>query len=66
MVQTRRSPGHHPGAPSVPARDTVTVTDPAADLFAWTGVFLDDGRVISIAWLRAWPGAVASRWRRYR
>lgn len=39
-------------------------TDPADDVFAWTGVFLADGRVVSLAWLRNWPGAVEGRWRR--
>jgi len=48
------------------AATTATVTDSAADLHAWSSVFLDDGRVISIAWLRGYAGAVASRWRRYR
>jgi hypothetical protein len=43
-----------------------TVTDPVEDVHAWTGVFLGDGRVVSIAWLRGYPGAVASRWRRWR
>lgn len=37
-----------------------------ADTYAWGAIYLDDGRVVSLAWLRDWPGAVASRWRRWR
>jgi hypothetical protein len=36
----------------------------AVDTFAWCGVFISDGRVVSIAWLRGWPGAVSARWSR--
>lgn len=39
-------------------------TDPFDDLYAWSGVFLSDGRVISLAWLYGWPGAVEGWWRR--
>jgi hypothetical protein len=33
---------------------------PEDDVWAWGGIHLADGRVISLAWLRFWPGAIAS------
>lgn len=30
------------------------------DIWAWTGVFVGDGRMVSLAWLRGYVGAVAS------
>lgn len=51
--------------PPGPAKDTPTVAEPLRvapqdDIWAWCGIHLADGRVISIAWLRGYPGAVAS------
>lgn len=40
--------------------DQAPPASPQADLYAWTGIFLTDGRMISVAWLCGWPGAVAS------
>lgn len=40
--------------PAAPAQDG------SEDLYAWTGMFINDGRMISLAWLRGYPGAVAS------
>lgn len=40
---------------------TSTVED---DVYAWGAILLNDGRAISLAWLRNYPGAVAARWRR--
>jgi hypothetical protein len=62
MTQSNGRPDQAPTT----TNSTSTVTDPVEDVHAWTGVFLEDGRVISLAWLRAYPGAVASRWRRWR
>ena len=33
---------------------------PEEDVWAWGGIYLADGRVISLAWLYGWPGAIAS------
>jgi hypothetical protein len=55
------------GAVQRPVSETIVraiVSDPADDTYAWTGIHLDDGRTISIAWLRGWPGAVVGWWRR--
>lgn len=42
-------------------------TDPfRSDTYAWSAILLEDGRVISLAWLRNYPGATSARWRRYR
>lgn len=60
MTQTRRSRGNRTETPApneaVPTTtSTSTVTDPTDDVHAWSGVFLNDGRMISLAWLRGWP-----------
>lgn len=49
---------------SMQVGETVTgIVAPEDDLHAWAGIFIEDGRVISIAWLRGYPGATESRWR---
>lgn len=41
--------------------DAVSVPPgPRGDRYAWSGIRLNDGRVISIAWLRGYPGAAVS------
>jgi hypothetical protein len=53
--------------PSERVGETVSgIVAPDDDLYAWTGIYLVDCRVISIAWLRGYPGATTSTWRRYR
>lgn len=52
------------GGRGTPAPRPATVIDdptlqPEDDTWSWTGVILTDGRVVSIAWLRGYPGAVA-------
>jgi hypothetical protein len=60
-------PGLASGAGSEQVGETVTSQDTQlADTWAWTGVFLADGRMVSLAWLRGWPGAVASPAREMR
>lgn len=66
MTENERRPVTS-GAAQRPVGKTIVrviVSDPADDSYAWTGIFLNDGRVVSLAWLRGWPGAVAGRWRR--
>lgn len=70
MIRTWHRPGDDgPGAArhstTATTHDAVLSVPPSrawrlTDTFAWGGVFLDDGRVVSIAWLRGYSGAVAS------
>jgi hypothetical protein len=39
---------------------TIDRVAPEDDVYAFTGILLADGRCISIAWLRGYPGAIAS------
>ncbi|MCT2280313.1 hypothetical protein M3G91_22105 [Micromonospora chalcea] len=47
------------GAAPQQVGETSSQSTQVADIYAWTAVHLNDGRVVSLAWLHGWPGAVA-------
>jgi hypothetical protein len=48
------------GAASTVTAATIDRLAREDDVYAWGGIILLDGRVISLAWLYGWDGAVAS------
>lgn len=46
--------------PTRRTNNLAAIVAPEDDTWAWQGIALADGRVISIAWLRGYRGAVAS------
>jgi hypothetical protein len=70
MDRKKGPPESDPNPATSPDQKTespIRVTHPAdaeRDLWAWTAVHLNDGRVISLAWLRGYRGAVVCEVRR--
>lgn len=60
VTQKHGGPGGDTPGPTAINADLAPIVGPLDDIWAWTGVHLADGRVISLAWLRGYPGAVAS------